>query len=88
MRIRPALDTDAEAIRAIYNLEVVSSEITTFDLVPRTSDEQKAWLERHQGAHPAIVAVGGNRAPTGDGVVLGFGALSTYRTRPAYGTTV
>lgn len=85
MRIRPAVVTDAEAIRTIYNAEVVGSETTTFDLVPRTPGEQVSWLARHQGAHPAVVAVAGSAE---DEVVLGFGALSVYRTRPAYSTTV
>jgi len=79
--VRPARRRDAEAIRAIYNLEVVESTVT-FDLVPRTLDEQVAWLDDHAGAHPAIVAVGA------DGRVAGFGSLSPYRDRPAYSTTV
>ncbi len=85
MRIRPAEPPDAEAIRTIYNAEVVSSETTTFDIVPRTQEEQASWLARHQGAHPAVVAVDEH---AGAEVVLGFGALSTFRTRPAYATTV
>jgi L-amino acid N-acyltransferase YncA len=72
---------DAEAIRAIYNPEVESSTVT-FDLVPRTLDEQHAWIEEHSGGHPAIVAV------TADGLVVGFGSLSPYRSRPAYAPTV
>ena len=79
--VRQAQRRDAEAIRAIYNPEVVESTVT-FDLVPRSLDEQVAWLDDHAGAHPAIVAVG----PGGD--VVGFGSLSSYRDRPAYSTTV
>ena len=30
---------------------------TTFDIVPWTPAEQLSWLDRHQGAHPAVVAV-------------------------------
>ena len=85
MLIRPAVASDAEAIRTIYNAEVLGSETTTFDLVPRTPEEQDAWLARHQGAHPAVVATAGNGK---DQIVTGFGALSVYRTRPAYSTTV
>jgi len=73
---------DAEAIREIYNREVSGSTVT-FDLVPRTSEEQHAWLAEHAGAHPAVVAV-----DSGSGAVLGFGSLSPYRSRPAYSTTV
>ena len=71
---------DAEAIRAIYNREVAESTVT-FDLVPRTLEEQHAWLAEHAGAHPAVVA-------EEDGRVLGFGSLTSYRSRPAYSTTV
>lgn len=72
---------DAEAIRAIYNREVLGSTVT-FDLVPRTLDEQIEWLDRHAGGHPAIVAI------DADGTVVGFGSLSPWRPRPAYSPTV
>ncbi|MCJ7673064.1 MAG: N-acetyltransferase family protein [Acidimicrobiia bacterium] len=78
--IRLAEVGDADAIRAIYNVEVAGSTVT-FDLVPRTLDEQLMWLEEHAGAHPAIVAVEGP-------LVVGFGSLSPYRDRPAYATSV
>jgi L-amino acid N-acyltransferase YncA len=80
MIVRLAQATDAEAIRAIYNLEVLESTVT-FDLVPRSHDDQRAWLAAHAGAHPAIVAVEGD-------AVLGFGSLSPYKDRPAYSTSV
>lgn len=79
--VRLAERRDAEAIRAIYNLEVTESTVT-FDLVPRTLDEQVEWIDDHSGGHPAVVAVG-----DGD-KVLGFGSLSPYRDRPAYNPTV
>jgi len=82
MQIRLASPGDAESIRAIYNDEVVNGT-NTFDLVPRTMAEQVAWLERHRGAHPAVVATPG----TGE-TIVGFGALSKFRSRPAYATTV
>jgi phosphinothricin acetyltransferase len=80
MIVRLAQDSDAEATRAIYNLEVTESTVT-FDLVPRTREEQRAWLAAHSGAHPAVTALDGNE-------VVGFGSLSEYRDRPAYATTV
>ena len=80
MLVRLAHATDAEAIRAIYNLEVLESTVT-FDLVPRSHDEQRAWLTAHSGAHPAVVAAEGDE-------VVGFGSLSPYKDRPAYSTTV
>jgi L-amino acid N-acyltransferase YncA len=72
---------DAGAIRAIYNTEVASSTVT-FDMVPRTLDDQVAWIDEHSGGHPAIVAV------DAAGEVIGFGSLSPFRDRPAYAPTV
>ena len=59
VRTRLATNDDAEAIRVIYNAEVVGSTVT-FDMVPRSPSDQLAWLVEHGGAHPAIVAVGEN----------------------------
>lgn len=80
MKVRLATANDAEAIRAIYNLEVTTS-VVTFDLVPRSSTEQAQWLEARSGAHAVIVA-------EDVGEVLGFASLSPYRERPAYSTSV
>ena len=77
--VRLATLDDAEAVRTIYNREVTGSTVT-FDLVPRSLDDQRAWLAAHAGAHPAVVAVSGE-------AVIGFGSLSPYRDRPAYATT-
>ena len=81
MRTRLAEPRDAEAIRAIYNLEVLESTVT-FDLVPRTLAEQVEWIDEHSGGHPAIVAVDDTAT------VVGFASLSPYRPRPAYAPTV
>jgi L-amino acid N-acyltransferase len=80
VEIRRARVDDAEAIRRIYNAEVTGSTVT-FDLVPRTAEEQVTWLVQRSGAYAALVA-------DVDGQVLGFGSLSPYRDRPAYSTTV
>ncbi len=81
MHVRVAEERDGEAIRAIYNLEVTTSTVT-FDLVPRSREDQQAWLRSRSGAHVALVAV------DKDGGVAGFGSLSPYRDRPAYRTSV
>ncbi|MET0883878.1 MAG: N-acetyltransferase family protein [Acidimicrobiales bacterium] len=81
MKIRRATVDDAEAIRAIYNAEVTGSTVT-FDLVPRTAQEQVAWLVERSGAYAVLVAEDEN------GTVLGFASLSPFRERPAYSTTV
>ncbi|MEX2627161.1 MAG: N-acetyltransferase family protein [Ilumatobacteraceae bacterium] len=80
--VRAATLDDAVAIAEIYNREVTSST-ATFDLVARTLDEQRAWLEARTGAFTALVAV-----EPGTDRVLGFAALSPYKERAAYRTTV
>lgn len=80
LSVRPATVGDAEAIRSIYNPEVLESTVT-FDLVARTLEEQRRWLEARSGAHAVLVADDG-------GDVVGFGSLSAYKDRPAYSTTV
>ena len=81
MHVRIATVDDAPAILDIYNHEVLTSTVT-FDLVPRTIAEQLAWMTDRSGAHVVVVAVDDN------GFVVGFGALSAYRERAGYATTV
>ncbi len=80
MRTRLATLADAEAIRGIYNLEVTETT-HTFDLVPRSLQDQQQWLTSRLGALAVIVA-------EEHGQVSGFASLSSYRDRPAYRTTV
>jgi phosphinothricin acetyltransferase len=80
MLLRPATLGDAGPLRDIYNLEVETST-ATFDLVPRTIEDQRAWLAERSGAMAAVVAVHG-------GDVIGFASLSPYKERAAYRTTV
>ena len=51
VQIRLVERRDAEAIRSIYNTEVAETTVT-FDLVPRTLDEQVEWIDDHTGARP------------------------------------
>ena len=78
--IRAAERRDADGIRTIYN-HYVNESTTLFDMVPRTLDEQVQWIDEHAGGHPAVVA-------DLDGAIVGFGSLSSFRSRPAYNTTV
>ncbi|MCX6518374.1 MAG: GNAT family N-acetyltransferase [Actinobacteria bacterium] len=78
--IRHAEERDAEAIRSIYNYEV-EHETATFDLVPRSLDDQLEWQRARTGAFCVYVA-------ELDGQVVGFGALSPYKERAAYRTSV
>jgi L-amino acid N-acyltransferase YncA len=79
VQIRTARLTDAEAIRGIYNRAI--GTIATFDLEPRSLEEQQQWLASRSGAHVVLVA-------DDNGTVAGFASLSPYRDRPAYRTTV
>ena len=79
--IREANIDDAQAIQAIYNYEV-ENETSTMDLVPRTLEVQRDWIAARSGAFCAIVAV------DSAGSVLGFGALSEYKDRTGYRSTV
>ena len=80
MELRRAVTADAEAIRRIYNVEVLTSTVT-FDLVERSLEDQIDWLAARDGAHAVLVCVE-------QGEVVGFASLSPYRDRPAYRTTV
>jgi len=79
--IRPAVPDDAAALMAIYN-PIVLTSTATFDLIPRTLEEQRAWIDDRTGARVILVAV------EDDGEVAGYSALSPYRDRAAYSTTV
>ena len=87
--VRAARVADAEAIRQIYNHEVLSTT-ATFDLVPRSLEEQQAWLGDRTGAFSVIVAVDAAEIDpaTGEPAVVGFASLSPYRERAAYRTSV
>ena len=79
MQIRTARLTDAEAIRGIYNRAILT--IATFDLEPRSLEDQQGWLAQRSGAHIVLVA-------DDNAMLAGFASLSPYRDRPAYRTTV
>lgn len=92
MRTRLAAGDDLDAVRTIYNSEVTES-LVTLDIIPWSPLDQTAWLERHRGVHPAIVAVedpGTSKELLGarGEPVLGFGSLSPFRDKPGYSTTV
>jgi L-amino acid N-acyltransferase YncA len=80
--LRLATVADAGAIADIYNYEVLHT-VATLDLVPRSIESQRQWLTARSGAFAAIVAVDQETAQ-----VVGFAALSAYKERAAYATTV
>jgi L-amino acid N-acyltransferase YncA len=81
LALRTAEPHDAKAVAGIYNHEVTNG-VSTFDLVPRAIDEQREWIAARSGAFSVIVA---DDVQLG---VVGFAALSTYRDRAGYRTTV
>jgi phosphinothricin acetyltransferase len=78
--IRPATASDLDAINAIYNHYVLHSTCT-YQEVPESVEGRREWFVRHGPEHPVIVA-------ELEGRVVGWGALSAYRTRTAYRHTV
>jgi phosphinothricin acetyltransferase len=80
MHLRTATVADAEALRSIYNREVLETT-HTFDLEARSLEEQQQWIRERDGALGVVVA-------EIDGVVAGFASLSPYRPRAAYRTSV
>jgi L-amino acid N-acyltransferase len=91
MRTRLVEVDDASALMNILNPEVVEAFVS-FDLVPRTLEDQREWIREHQATHLCIVAVNdeddlGELGARGERI-LGFASVSPFRERPAYATTV
>ncbi|MEQ8842860.1 MAG: N-acetyltransferase family protein [Acidimicrobiales bacterium] len=80
MKLRLATIDDAEALRTIYNREVLETT-HTFDLEPRSLEAQQEWIREREGAFGVVVA-------EIDTEVAGFASLSPYRPRAAYRTSV
>lgn len=72
-------------MRAIYNHEV-QNFITTTDMVPRSLEQQRAWIDDRSGAFAAVVAVIADASA--DEQVVGFASLSKFKERAAYSPTV
>ena len=74
--VREAAEADQQVILDIYN-EAVLHSTATFDLEPRTWEEQRRWSEEHRPPNHVFVAT------TGD-TVVGWGSLSSFRSKPGY----
>lgn len=85
VQIRLATAADAAAIMEIYNREVLEST-HTFDLVPRSLDDQTRYIKDRSGALAVIVVE--IKDDSGASAIAGFGSLSPYRDRPGYRTSV
>ena len=79
MEIRDATLDDLDSITEIYN-EAILTTTATFDLEPKTVDDQTRWFEQHGERYPVIVA-------TIDGEVVGWSSITRWRERCAYDDT-
>lgn len=79
MDIRDATAADAAAIAEIYN-DAVLTTTASFDMEPKSTEDRVQWLAARSPVHPVLIA-------EIDGVVAGWGALSSYSERPAYSAT-
>lgn len=73
--IRPAVASDLEAVRAIYN-EGIEDRIATLDASPKSPDDIADWWGQHEG-FPVVVA-------TEAGRVLGWASLNRFSGRCAH----
>jgi phosphinothricin acetyltransferase len=78
--IRLANDDDLTAVREIYNYNVTRSTCT-FQIELDTEAERLAWFRDRSPKHPVTVA-------EADGRVIGWGALSPWKSRCAYARSV
>jgi len=81
MQIRDAVETDFEAITAIYN-DVLTHSTAIYNDRPATVADRIAWwrarLEQH---YPVLVATNGDH-------ICGFGSFGDFRSWPGYRFTV
>lgn len=84
IRVRLAKVSDAEALLEIYNREVLET-LVTLDLVPRTLEEQRSYLDNRAGAFSVLVA---EMDTDGRAKIVGFASLSQFKDRPGYRTSV
>ena len=74
--LRGATEADLVVILDIYNDAVLHST-ATFDLEPRSWEEQQRWFQEHRPPYAVFVATAGD-------TVAGWGSLSPFRPRPGY----
>src|SRR5277367_1742947 len=81
MIIRDAIETDLQAITAIYN-EVLLNSTAIYRDEPATVEERTAfWRTRKEQNFPTIVACDGD-------TVIGFASFGDFRSWPGYRFTV
>jgi phosphinothricin acetyltransferase len=80
--VRPGEERDLVALTTLYNHSVTTSHVT-FDDVPFSVDERRAWFShyRRTGPHRLVVA-------EDEGRVVGYATSSPFRPKPGYRTSV
>ena len=79
LTIRKATLKDLDVITEIYN-EAILKTVATFDMEPKTLEEQKEWFAGHGSKNPILVA-------DQNGLIVGWAALSMWSDRCAYSDT-
>jgi L-amino acid N-acyltransferase YncA len=79
LRIRGARLVDLEGITDIYN-DAILRTTATFDVAPKTMDEQRTWFEEHSSDYPILVAEDADS-------IVGWASLSPWSDRCAYSDT-
>lgn len=83
MSIRDAIDTDADAIAAIYNDAVINTT-AIWNEVTVDADNRVAWMaDRRRLGYPVLVAV-----DDADGSVIGYASFGDWRAFDGYRHTV
>ena len=77
--VRKATLDDLAAITEIYNQAILRTT-ATFDIEPKSLEEQKSWFSNHGSKYPILVVEEG-------GKVLGWASLSKWSDRCAYSDT-
>jgi len=74
--IRPAVESDLDAINALYNREVLEG-VATWELDEWPAERRAAWFHARDAEEPVLVA-------ECDGRLAGFAYLTRYRGRRGY----
>ncbi|MFE6481795.1 GNAT family N-acetyltransferase [Streptomyces sp. NPDC057757] len=84
VQVRRGIESDLDALTAIYNHYVRETPIT-FDTAVFTAEERRSWLLSHpeDGPHRLMVATDANSQ-----AIHGYATSSTFRVKPAYATSV
>ena len=77
--IRKASQKDLPMITEIYN-EAINTTTATFDMTPKTIEEQRLWFADHGEKNPIMVV-------EQDGLVVAWGSLSKWSDRCTYTDT-